>query len=329
MNPQGDKQIWLHDFEPGRDCFRAEVLRGLRKPQKELPSKYFYDEHGSCLFERICTLDEYYIPRMEGAIMETHIEEMVELLGPSVLLIEYGCGSGDKARIILDRMRRLVAYVPIDICRKQLLRVTQELTLAYPGLEVLPVCADYTGEFELPVPKQPSERQVVYFPGSSIGNFDPTPAKLFLEHIAVVCGLGGALLIGVDLKKGPAVLHRAYNDDQGATAAFNLNLLERINRELKADFQVQWFEHYAFYDPRQGRVEMHLVSQKDQTIHIDNETIPFVKGESIWTESSYKYNLDEFENMAATAGFKVEHIWTDEQQWFSVQYLVNTGGTIP
>jgi len=329
MNSKGGKQIWLHDFEPRRDRFRAEVLSGLRKPQKELPSKYFYDEQGSYLFERICMLDEYYIPRMEGSIMQTHIEEVVELLGPSVLLIEYGSGNGDKTRILLSHLRKLAAYVPIDICRELLLRVTQELTLAYSRLEVLPVCADYTSGFALPVPKQPSERQVVYFPGSTIGNFDPIPAKLFLEHIAGVCGQGGGLLIGVDLKKDPGVLHRAYNDGQGVTAAFNLNLLERINRELKADFQVQWFEHYAFYNPREGRVEMHLVSRRDQTIHIDNVTIPFVKGESIWTESSYKYNLDEFEHMAATAGFKVEHIWTDEQQWFSVQYLVNTGGTIP
>ena len=323
MNFKEDKQIRLHDFKPGQDRFRAEVLSGLQKSQKELPSKYFYDEHGSSLFERICTLDEYYITRVEGAIMDTRIDEMVNLLGPGVLLIEYGIGSGDKTRILLDRLQKLSAYVPIDICGEQLLRVTRELSSAYSGLEVLPVCADYTSSFELPIPKQPSERQVVYFPGSTIGNFDPIPAKNFLEHIATVCGHGGGLLIGVDLKKDPAVLHRAYNDSQGVTAAFNLNLLERINRELEADFQTEWFEHYAFYNPQEGRVEMHLVSTIAQTVHLDNMAIPFARGESIWTESSYKYNLEEFEQMAATAGLKVECIWTDEQHWFSVQYLVN------
>jgi dimethylhistidine N-methyltransferase len=279
------------------------------------------------LFERICVLDEYYIPRTEVAIMETYIEEMVELLGPSVVLIEYGSGNSTKTRILLDHLREPTAYVPIDISREQLLRATKELASSYPGLEVLPVCADYTSSFELPAPKQPSHRKVVYFPGSTIGNFDLIPAKHFLGHIAGVCGPGGGLLIGVDLKKDPSVLHRAYNDNQGVTAAFNLNLLERINRELNCDFQLEGFEHYAFYNPLEGRVEMHLVSLRDQTVRLDNATIPFAKGESIWTESSYKFDLDEFQQLAAAAGFKAEHTWTDEQQWFSVQYLVNTGGT--
>ncbi|MFC2018805.1 L-histidine N(alpha)-methyltransferase [Chloroflexota bacterium] len=328
MDSEREKPVHLHDFKPGQERFLAEVLIGLRKPQKELPSKYFYDERGSLLFERICTLDEYYIPRTEGDIMETYIEEMVELIGLGVLLIEYGSGSSDKTRILLDHLKGLAAYVPIDICREQLLRVSAELTLAYAGLEVLPVCADYTSSFELPSPERPSERRVVYFPGSTIGNFDPIPAKLFLEHVAGVCGPGGGLLIGVDLKKDLEVLHCAYNDSQGVTAAFNLNLLERINGELGCDFHPECFEHYAFYNPGQGRVEMHLVSRRDQTVHLDNTVIPFAKGESIWTESSYKYNLDEFEQMAAAAGFKVEQVWTDAKQRFSVQYLSSTWGTI-
>jgi len=254
--------------------------------------------------------------------MESCVGEIVELLGPRVLLVEYGSGDCRKVQLLLDHLCDPVAYVPIDISQEQLLRVTQELDLDYPQIEVLPVCADYTGSFKLPSPKQPSERVVVYFPGSTIGNFDPIPAKHFLEHIAAVCGLGGALLIGVDLKKDPLVLHRSYNDSQGITAAFNLNLLERINRELNGDFRLEWFEHYAFYNPREGRVEMHLVSQREQVVHLDNVTIRFAKGETIWTESSYKYNLDEFEQMAAAAGFKVERVWTDERQWFSIQYLV-------
>ena len=329
MPSEGNKQIQVHDFKPGQDHFRAEVLSGLRKSQKELPSKYFYDERGSFLFELICALDEYYIPRTETAIMKDNIGEIVELLGPCVLLIEYGSGNSAKTRILLDHLHEMVAYVPLDISREQLLLTTKELAADYPGLEVLSVCADYTSSFELPVPNKSVTDKVVYFPGSTIGNFDPIPAKHFLEHIAGVCGPGGGLLIGVDLKKDPAMLHHAYNDHQGVTASFNLNLLERINRELDFDFQLECFEHYAFYNPREGRVEMHLVSLKDQIVRMDNVTIPFAKSESIWTESSYKFNLDEFSQIAATAGFKVEHVWTDEQQWFSMQYLVNTQEAIP
>jgi len=310
-----------HDFKPTLDSFLTEVLTGLRKPQKELPSKYFYDERGSQLFERICELKEYYITRTEAAIMQAHIEEMVELIGSHVLVIEYGCGNCEKVRFLMDHLHDPVAFIPIDISQDQLLQVTKELDSVYPQLQVLPICADYTSSFELPVPKQESKRTVVYFPGSTIGNFDPIPAKHFLEHIASLCGSGGALLIGVDLKKDPAVLHSAYNDSEGLTAAFNLNLLERINRELDSDFQLDGFEHYAFYNPRESRVEIHLVSKKSQVVHIDGETISFARGESIWTENSYKYNLDDFEQMAAAAGFRVERVWADERHWFSVQYL--------
>lgn len=326
MDSKEARRTQIHDFKPERERFRAEVLNGLRKSQKELPSKYFYDERGSYLYERICTLDEYYLPRTEVAIMEAHIEEIVELLGPNTCLIEYGCGNCAKTRILLDHLPAPSAFVPIDISREQLRRVSQELASSYSGLEVLPVCADYTAGFELPAPKRPSDRTVVYFPGSTIGNFDPVPAKNFLEHIASVCEPGGALLIGIDLKKDSGVLHSAYNDREGITAAFNLNLLERINRELNGDFQLEQFQHYAFYNPEEGRIEMHLVSLRDQIVHLDDVSIAFAKGESIWTESSYKFNLDDFAQMAAAAGFKVEQVWTDEQQWFSVQYLVKTTG---
>jgi len=328
MSSSEENQIRLRDFKPAREQFRADVLSGLQKQPKELPCKYFYDNRGSRLYERICDLDEYYIPCTEVAIMESSIEEIARLLGPMVLLIEYGSGSSVKTRILLDHLHEPAAYVPIDISREQLLRVTKQIALDYPGLEVLPVCADYTSDFKLPTPKRPSNRLVGYFPGSSIGNFNPVLARLFLGQIATTCGPGGGLLVGVDLKKDPAVLHRAYNDAQGVTSAFNLNLLERINRELDCDFQTGFFEHYAFYNPREGRVEMHLVSLKDQTVHLGGVAIPFVQGESIWTESSYKYNLDEFEQMAAAAGLKVEHVWTDEQQWFSIQYLVNAQRTV-
>ena len=322
MRSKEKRHVVSKDFRPGRGRFLAEVLSGLRKPQKELPSKYFYDERGSQLFERIRTLEEYYIPRTEASIMESHIEEMAELIGPHVLLIEYGSGDCSKVRLLLDNLYDVVAYVPIDISRKQLLRGTKHLDSSYPALEVLPVCADYTSEFVLPIPKRSSDRTVVYFPGSTIGNLDPIPARHFLEHIASVCGPGGASLICVDLKKDPRVLHSAYNDDEGVTAAFNLNLLRRINDELSCDFQLDWFEHYAFYNPREGRVEMHLVSRREQVVHLGKATIPFARGESIWTESSYKFSLDDFQQMAATAGLEVKRVWTDEQQWLSIQYLV-------
>ncbi len=311
-----------YNFKPGRENFLAEVLIGLHKPQKELPSKYFYDEHGSHLYEGICELKEYYIPCIEASIMQAHIKEMAELIGPHVLLIEYGSGNCKKVRFLIDHLHDPVAFIPIDISKEQLLHVTKELASIYPRLQVLPVCADYTSSFELPIPRQSGKRIVVYFPGSTISNFDPIPAKHFLEHVANLCGSDGALLIGVDLKKDPAVLHSAYNDNEGITAAFNLNLLERINRELDCDFQLDGFQHYAFYNSRESRVEMHLISRRDQAVHINRETISFARGESIWTESSYKYNLDEFEQMAAAAGFRVERVWVDERQWFSVQYLV-------
>lgn len=315
------------EFDLGHRRFLAEVLSGLRKPQKELPSKYFYDERGSILFERICALDEYYIPQTEESIMQAHISQISELIGPRALLIEFGSGDCKKVRFLLDNLNDPVAYIPIDISIQQLLRVTKELASDYPAVEVLPICADFMSSFDIPNTTREFNRTVFYFPGSTIGNFNPVAAKHFLERIAQICGRDGVLIIGVDLKKDHAVLHSAYNDKQDVTAAFNLNLLHRINRELACDFQVDSFKHYAFYNPKEGRIEMHLLSMREQSIHIDNTTVDFAQGETIWTESSYKYNLCEFEEIAAAAGFKAQHAWTDEQQWFSVQYLVTTGGS--
>ena len=311
-----------HDYRPGRERFLSEVLDGLQKTQKELPSKYLYDERGADLFGRICCLEEYYIPHTEASIMRANIAAMVELIGPEVLIIEYGCGDCKKVRFLLNHLTDPVAFVPIDISQEQLERAAKELASDYPTLEVLPVCADYTSNLKVPHPKRDFRRRVVYFPGSTIGNFDPVPARQFLEHIAGVLGTDGALLIGVDLKKDVPLLHSAYNDSQGITAAFNLNLLEHINRELNGDFQIDCFQHHAPYNPKESRIEMHLVSQKEQAVHLGNVTVHFSRGESIWTESSYKYNLSEFRQMAAAAGLRVAQVWTDPQEWFSVQYLV-------
>jgi dimethylhistidine N-methyltransferase len=310
----------LYDFEPQRNTFRNEVLQGLQDARKELPSKYFYDDVGSLLFEQICLLDEYYPTRTEHSIMQENMDEIASLLGPDCLLIEYGSGSSTKIRMLLDALHNPAGYVAIDIAKEQLQRSVASLSTAYPGLEVFPVCADYTSDFALPPSAVPVSQRVAYFPGSTIGNFDREPAIRFLQQIAKTCK-GGGLLIGVDLKKDFNVLHRAYNDGQGVTANFNLHLLERINQELDADFQLDQFNHYAFYNPGQSRIEMHLVSLTRQLVHIGADEIPFKLGESIWTESSYKYTLEEFAQLAAKAGFTVEGVWTDARQLFSVQYL--------
>jgi dimethylhistidine N-methyltransferase len=325
MSFKKSTQITMYDLKPEQDRFRDDIVNGLKKQQKELPCKYLYDKRGSYLFECICGLDEYYIPRTEIAIMKTAIQQIAEMLGPDVLLIEYGSGSSTKTQILLDHLPDLTAYMPVDISREQLQKATEALARRYPRLTILPVCVDYTSEFSLPDVKGPVNRSVAYFPGSTIGNLSPKEAKQLLTHIAELCGPGGGLLIGVDLKKDPDMLHRAYNDSDGITAQFNLNILERINRELDGKFQTASFEHYAFYNPQESRIEMHLISRIDQEVRLDSTSVSFARGESIWTESSYKYNLDEFAQLAADSGFTVEQVWTDEQHLFSVQYLVNKG----
>jgi dimethylhistidine N-methyltransferase len=312
----------VRDFGPGPDRMRAEVLAGLRRRRKRLPCKYFYDARGSLLFDQICELDEYYLTRTELAIMHAHAGEMAAAIGGSALLIEYGSGSSTKTRVLLDHLREPAAYVPIDISGEHLRLSAGSLAAAYPGLDVLPVCADYTTRFHLPEPDEQPARRIVYFPGSTIGNFEPADALAFLRGIARVCGPGGGLLIGVDLKKDPAVLHAAYNDARRVTAAFNLNLLARLNRELGADFDLSAFAHYAFYNPRRGRIEMHLLSQRRQEVNLGGETIEFAEGESVFTESSYKYTPADFAALAREAGFTAQQVWTDRDHRFSVQYLV-------
>lgn len=306
---------------PGYEQFLAEVLNGLRKEQKELPTKYLYDKRGSQLFESICLLDEYYVPNVEESIVESHISEIAGLIGTGALLIEYGSGNCRKVRSLLDNLDNPAAYVPIDISREQLMNVSRELATDYPNLQLLPVCGDYTGRFEIPDVPGDYNRIIVYFPGSTIGNFTPDQAVHFLEKVGGVCGKNGALLIGVDLKKDTDVLHRAYNDAAGVTSDFNLNLLRRINRELGSNFQVDSFSHDAFYNQEEGRIEMHLVSLKDQSVNLDGEVINFRQGETIWTESSYKYSVEEFREIAYRSGFGVKKAWSDEKEWFSVQYL--------
>lgn len=300
---------------------QKEVLEGLQKPQKELPSKMLYDEEGSRLFDHITTLEEYYHARTEMAIMQASIGEIVSLIGDGAMLVEYGSGSSDKTRILLEHLPKLAAYVPIDISKEHLFRSAEAISKTFRDLDVYPLWADYNQPFELPTPANPVARTVAYYPGSTIGNFHPKEAVVFLEGIARQVGTGGALLLGVDLKKDPKLLHAAYNDRDGVTAAFNQNLLRRLNRELYTDFQIDQFSHRAIYNKAKNRVEMHLVSNKDQIVRVGEADIPFKEGEYIWTESSYKYTLENFEHLAIKAGFTVHNVWTDKNNFFSLQYL--------
>lgn len=303
----------------GVSDFLADALAGLRRPRKELPCKYFYDAAGSALFDAICETPEYYPTRAELAIMRAHAGEMGRRLGPGCQVIEYGSGSGVKTRVLLRHLPRPAAYVPVDISADHLHRSAKELSARFPEVEVQPVAADFTRPFEVPEPATATRRRAVYFPGSTIGNFGPPEALALLTGIAGLCGPGGALLIGVDLKKDPAVLNAAYNDTAGVTAAFNRNLLARMNRELGADFDLSAFRHRAFYDEAAGRVEMHLVSTREQTARVGGHPIRFAAGESIHTENSYKYAPDEFARLAAGAGLRPVAHWTDPGELFSVQ----------
>ena len=309
---------------PDHDDFRAQVIQGLSGARKHLPCKFFYDRRGSQLFDQICTLPEYYPTRTELSILERYAGEMADCCGSNCLLVEFGSGSSLKTRLLLDRLHQPCGYVPLDISREHLLESARQLEQAYPTIPILPVCADYTRPFQIPEGRGQS-RTVIYFPGSTIGNFEPLDARDFLRDCARLAGPDGGLLIGVDLKKEPAILHAAYNDSAGVTAEFNLNLLHRINRELQGDIAVDRFSHYAFYNPRLGRIEMHLISQAAQTPTAAGVSFSFRQGETIFTESSYKYTVDGFHSLAQASGWKCQRVWLDERSLFSVQYFSFNG----
>lgn len=319
--------VRLYDYAPRVDTFLDDVLGGLGRVPKVLPCKYFYDARGSQLFDRICELDAYYPTRTELSILRRHLGEIVDRLGPRCLLVEYGSGSSLKTRILLDHLEAPAGYVPIDISREHLAASARALAAAYEGLPVLAVCADYTQAFELPrLPSEEAPAQVVvFFPGSTIGNFTPAEAQAFLVRLGGICGPGGGVLVGVDLQKDVGVLHAAYNDAEGVTAAFNKNLLVRINRELGADFDVDRFAHEAVYDAGHGRIEMRLVSTVRQEVRVGKARFAFEAGERVVTEYSYKYTPAGFAALAASAGFAVEAVWTDPRRYFSVQFLRRSG----
>lgn len=298
-----------------------EILAGLRQPQKTISPKFFYDEAGSQLFDKICRQPEYYPTRTELGIMRRHIDEIAHLIGPCASIIEFGSGSSIKTRLLLEKLDRLAAYVPVDISREHLAQTTKSLAADFPDIEVLPVCTDFTQTFALPTPRILPLKNIVFFPGSTIGNF-PTPDAVNLMRVMrTEAKDDGALLIGVDLEKPKHILEPAYNDAAGVTAEFNLNLLTRINREYAADFELRKFEHQAIYDESEKRIEMRLISLNRQTVHVAGTYIELDAGEYIVTEHSHKYSPDQFEKMVKQAGFEPCQAWSDADNLFSVQYL--------
>ena len=312
----------LVDEAPETESFREAVLDGLRKPQKKIPSKFLYDDRGSKLFDRICEQEEYYPTRTEMSIMRAHADEMAENIWPRARLVEYGSGSSRKIRVLLDHLEDPAVYVPIDISWEHLFEAAEALAADYPTLPVQPLCADYTSRIDLPAPPAPVARTVGYYPGSTIGNFQPDDARGFLSRVADTVGPDGGLLIGVDLQKDVDVLEAAYNDAAGVTAAFNKNLLRRMNRELDATFDPDRFEHLSVWNEEKGCIESFLRSRAAQTVTVAGHSFSFEEGETIHTEYSYKYTLDGFAALAEAAGFSVETVWTDDRSYFSVQYCV-------
>jgi len=298
----------------------AEILAGLRLPEKMISPKYFYDERGSQLFDEITHLPEYYPTETELGIILSNMTEIVSLVGKQASLIEYGSGSSRKTRALLDGLKEPAVYVPVDISEDHLLASSARIRDEHPGLEVLPVVADFTKPFTLPVPSVMPLRNVVYFPGSTIGNFTKDDAKDLLGFMHQEAGADGAMLIGVDLQKDPAIIERAYNDSAGVTAKFNLNMLTHLNREFGFDFDISAFSHSAHYDADAGRMEIRLISGKSQVVTNGDARIEIDDGESILTEYSHKYTLQSFAKMAERAGFEVRKVWIDPDDLFSVQY---------
>jgi L-histidine N-alpha-methyltransferase len=314
--------IRILDLEPASDSDELDILAGLNREPKQISPKYFYDEAGSLLFEEICEQPEYYPTRTELDVLNRNITELADLVGPKASIIEFGSGSSLKTRLLLRHLREPAAYVPVDISREQLANSAASLSSDFPAIEVLPVCADFTRPFDLPSPRVDPLRNLVFFPGSTIGNFEKTAALDLLRVMREEAKDDGALLIGVDIVKPREILEPAYNDAAGVTADFNLNLLTRLNREHDANFELKAFEHSAIFDEKNSRIEMRLISVKKQQIEVAGERFDFDEGEYIVTEHSHKYSMDEFESMARRAGFSREAVWLDADELFSVQYLV-------
>ena len=311
--------VTVLDLEPVNEDFLAEVLAGLSASPRSLPCKFFYDERGVELFQKICELPEYYITRTETELLRRHGREMAESIGANAELIGFGTGAGIKTRMLLEHLQNPIAYVPVDISKQSLLDSAAELSRAMPALEILPVCGDYLQELQLPKPLRKPDHVAVYFPGSTIGNLEPDVALDFLRRVCQLCGRSGGLIIGVDLQKDRAVLEAAYNDSAGVTAEFNLNILARANRELGADFDLALWRHRAIYNEREGRIEMHLLSEIAQTVRVGGVDFHFLGDEEIITEFSYKHTVEGFAHLAASAGFReASRVWTDPNRLFAI-----------
>jgi dimethylhistidine N-methyltransferase len=300
--------------------FATDVLAGLTVGRKRLSPKYFYDRTGSELFERITELPEYYLTRCDIGILTEHAGDIAAIIPPRAALIEFGSGSSTKTRIVLGKAKALTAYVPVDISAEFLRQEIEALRTEYPGIAMLPVVADFAAPFRLPAAVEKLPR-VGFFPGSTIGNFEPHQAAGVLRNAARILGRGASFVVGVDLVKDIEVLNRAYNDSAGVTAQFNLNLLARINRELGGKFNLACFEHHAFFNRERSRIEMHLASLKRQRVRLLGECIEFRAGETIHTENSYKYSIESFRAMARGAGWAPDVVWTDRDKYFAVHVL--------
>lgn len=316
------KNVTFHDHKPDALSLYDAVVDGLSRDDKSIPPKFFYDERGSELFDRICEQPEYYPPTVESRMLSELASEIAGLTGTGRLLIEPGAGSAAKVRLLLDALRP-AAFVPMDISFDYLRSAATELAREYPWLCVHAACVDFT--HSLPVPEQaPEAPRMLFFPGSSLGNFDRDEAEGFLDLVRDTVGDDGMLLIGVDTKKSETVLNAAYNDAAGVTAKFNLNLLQRLRRELDADLDPEAFEHRAFYNAEAGRIEMHLVSRETQELRINGHCFCVKEGESLHTENSYKYTPEEFLALAFQSRFKPVRHWVEDDGLFAV-YLLQAG----
>ncbi len=314
------RNFHLHRLALSPQDQTEEILQGLQAPQKRLPPKLFYDTRGSRLFDTITRLPEYYLTRTECELLHNHLPQLQALIGTTGTLLEPGSGSSDKARLLLDG-KHLAAYVPIEISTEYFIDTALELAQSYPGLQIHALCGDFMQLSALPDNLPPPPR-TVFFPGSTIGNFEPALAVQLLRRFRSWAGPGGGLLIGVDTRKDTGVLHRAYNDREGVTAAFNLNMLSHVNRLTGANFQLERFTHKAFYNGQVGRIEMHLQSLCAQSVRVAGHTIQFRAGETIHTENSYKYEPARFTALAQSAGFRPLHCWLDSRGYFSLHYFV-------
>jgi dimethylhistidine N-methyltransferase len=312
----------LQDLEPSVEEFRTEVVQGLSNSQKTLPCKFLYDRRGSEIFDRICDLPEYYPTRTELHILQRHAGDIAASLGPEVRLVEFGSGAGTKIRLLLTALDRPAAYLPVDISREHLIAANADLARSFHDLSIAPVCADYTEPFALPELAGIRYRTTAgFFPGSTIGNFTRAEAIGFLSSARRLLGAGAVMIVGVDLVKDIDVLQAAYDDEAGVTAEFNLNLLRRINRELAGTFDLSHFRHEARWNAELERIEMHLVSLRDQEVTVGTRRFRFRDGETIHTENSHKYRLDGFRELARQAGYEPIEVWTDEKKFFSVHAL--------